>query len=296
MNIKGRMKRLAVYLVFGIAIVTGCLAYPYLRFNFFNSDMSSGKSSIQAIAHRGVSALAPENTLGAFRLAMATADVIELDVHLTCDDSVVVMHDATIDRTTDGKGMIADLTYAELAALDAGSWFSGEFKGERVPSLAQVLDLVNGSRIVLIELKWPKKGIYRNLVTQVLKLIRERKAESWVIVQSFEYAYLRELYSVAPEVTTYQLLYGYLVFPPVYMNRNFHVGAYPVVEGVSGMAINYKFLSPSLVQEIHQKGLKIVAWTVNDPKDIRRAVNLGVDGIISDNPGVVRTEFGTTRP
>lgn len=228
-------------------------------------------------------------------MAMETADVIELDVHLTADDSILVMHDATVDRTTDGTGVIADLKYADIAALDAGSWFSDAFKGERVPTLAQVLDMVNGQRTVLIELKWPRNGIYKNLVTRVVELIRERKAESWVIVQSFEYAYLHELRQLAPEITCYQLLYGYISFPPVYMNRGFQLGSYPIVEGAKGLAINYKFLSPALVEKFRNQGWKVVAWTVNDPADMRRVINLGVDAVISDNPGLVRSEIGIVR-
>ncbi|MBL7852663.1 MAG: hypothetical protein JNN04_17295 [Cyclobacteriaceae bacterium] len=289
---KGRVKRWVWYLVLGLGIVTGCVAYPYLRYFFFASDMSSSKSSIQVMGHRGASALAPENTLAAFRAAMPHAEVLELDVHLTRDDSVVVMHDPTVDRTTDGKGAIAELAYADLAALDAGSWLGEAFKGERVPTLAQVLDLVNGQRTVLIELKWPRNGIYHNLVPRVVELIRARKAETWVIVQSFEYKYLDELRRLAPDITAYQLLYGYLAFPPVYRDRSFHLGTFPIVEGVKGLAIYYKFLSPSLVEKIHGQGLKIIAWTVNDPFDIRRVANLGVDGIISDNPGAVKGELG----
>lgn len=257
--------------------------------------MSSVTQGIQVIGHRGAAALAPENTLAAFRMAMTSADVIELDVHLTADDSIVVMHDATVDRTTDGKSAIANLKYADIVALDAGSWFGEAFRGERVPTLAQVLDLVNGQRTMLIELKWPQQGTYKKLVSRVVDLIRQRKAESWVIVQSFEYAYLRELHQLAPEITCYQLLYGYISFPPVYMDRSFHVGSFPIVEGASGLAINYKFLSPALVEKFHNKGWKVVTWTVNDPADIRRVANLGVDGIISDNPGVVRSELGITR-
>ena len=277
-------------------LIMGCFAYPYLRFTFYDSGMVSGGTSVTIIGHRGAAAVAPENTLAAFRAAMPDADVLELDVHLTLDDSVVVMHDATVDRTTDGKGAMLELTIAEIAALDAGSWKGDEFKGEPVPTLAQVLDMVNGTRVVLVELKWPDQGIYKNLVSRVVQLIRDRKAESWVIVQSFEYEYLQQLRQLAPDITAYQLLYGYLSFPPVYMDRSFHVGSYPIVEGVKGLAINYNFLSPSLVTALHDQGLKAVTWTVNDPADIRRVANLGVDGIISDNPGAVRTALGTSRP
>lgn len=290
------MKKGAAYSLLAFVFLAGCIGYPYLRFNFFSADMTSSPRNMQVIAHRGASGAAPENTLAAFRRALPDADVIELDVHLTADDSVVVMHDATVDRTTNGTGAIHELSSATIANLDAGSWFGDAFAGERVPTLDQVLDLVNGQRTVLIELKWPHQGIYLNLVRRVAETIREHRAESWVIVQSFEYRYLHELHLLAPDITFYQLVYGYRSFPPVYRDRTFHVGTFPTVEGASGLAIYYKFLSPQVVARYHAMGWKVVTWTVNDPGDIRRVANLGVDGIISDNPGVVRTELGTSRP
>ncbi len=290
------LKKWSAYSLPALAILAACIGYPYLRFSFFSADMTSSPGNIQVIAHRGASDAAPENTLAAFRLALSDADALELDVHLTADELVVVMHDATVDRTTTGTGALAEMTYATVATLDAGSWFGPAFANERVPTLDQVLDLVDGERTVLVELKWPQQGIYTNLVARVVDIIRKHKAESWVIVQSFEYEYLRELHTLAPDITFYQLVYGYRSFPPVYRDRTLHLGRFPAIEGASGLAIYYKFLSPQVIKKYHAMGRKVVTWTVNDPGDIRRVANLGVDGIISDNPGVVRMELGTSRP
>ncbi len=243
------------------------------------------------ISHRGFSAQAPENTLAAFAEGMKQASIIELDVHLTKDDTVLVMHDNTVDRTTNGKGLIADLTYAEIAQMDAGSWFGQKFAGEKVPTLSQVLDLVRGQRTVLIELKWPKEGNYENLVAGVVDVIRNHRAEHWTIVQSFEYKYLEELHRIAPDITYYQLLYGTLSWPRSYYSREFHWGRYPIVEGIAGMAVNYHYLSPTMVASLKAKKLKVFTWTVNEPEDIRRVYNLGVDGIITDNPALVNREL-----
>lgn len=275
-----------------VICLAGAVAFPYLRFKMLSSEIQSGAMIHPAvISHRGFSAQAPENTLAAFGEGMKQASIIELDVHLTKDDIVVVMHDNTVDRTTNGKGLIADLTYAEIALLDAGSWFGQKFAGEKVPTLSQVLDLVGGQRTVLIELKWPEQGIYQNLVTKVVEVIRDHHAEQWTILQSFEYKYLAEINQMAPDLTYYQLLYGTLSWPRVYYSRGFHWGRYPIVEGIAGMAVNYNFLSPTMVALLKGKKLKVFTWTVNEPEDIRRVYNAGVDGIITDNPDLVNREL-----
>lgn len=275
-----------------VICVAGALAFPYLRFKMLSAEIQSGATTqLTVIGHRGFSAQAPENTLAAFREGMKYAGIIELDVHLTKDDSVVVIHDNKVDRTTNGKGAIAELTYAQIASMDAGSWFAQEFAGEKVPTLSQVLDLVQGKCMVLIELKWPEEGNYEQLVTRVVDVIRNHRAEGWTIIQSFEYTYLEELHRMAPDITYYQLLYGTLSWPRSYFSREFHLGRYPIIEGIAGMAVNYKYLSPTMVASLKAKKLKVIAWTVNDSEDIRRVYNLGVDGIITDNPAAVNKEL-----
>ncbi|MEE8523355.1 MAG: glycerophosphodiester phosphodiesterase family protein, partial [Thermoanaerobaculia bacterium] len=143
----------------------------------------------RVIAHRGFSGVAPENTLVAIRKAIDVgADMAEIDVLLSRDRHVVVIHDDTLDRTTDGKGPVEDLSLEELRRLDAGSWFSAEFAGERMPTLAEVLDLVRGRILLNVEIKSEAvtREIEGGIVDRVLRLIAEREMGDQVILSSFE--------------------------------------------------------------------------------------------------------------
>lgn len=240
----------------------------------------------QTIAHRGASGLAPENTLAAFEKAIGMGvDYIELDVHLSQDDSLIVMHDHRVDRTTDGEGDIENLTYAYMAGLDAGSWFSPAFAGERVPTLYQVLRRVNGRTKVLIELKWPASGIYSGLVERVLQTVRACGAQSWVSIQSFETRYLVELYRTAPEIHTQQLIVGR--FGALSVTRQAVAGDFVPVRGVRSVNPSVRFLSRRFIDDMHGLGLTVYPYTINEPKKMARALRMGVDGIITNRPDVL---------
>jgi glycerophosphoryl diester phosphodiesterase len=160
------------------------------------------------IAHRGFSAEAPENTLVAVRAAIAAgADMVEVDVTLTADGEVVVIHDDTLDRTTDGSGPVADHTLEQLLRLDAGSWFARRFRGERIPTLAQVLDEVRGRILINVEIKPEAVGeeVEGGIAERVVKLIEERDMRNQVIVSSFEPRALQQIDEIDPEIATASL-------------------------------------------------------------------------------------------
>lgn len=241
--------------------------------------------AVRVIAHRGASGLAPENTMAAFEKAVALgADMIELDVHLSKDDSLIVMHDHTVTRTTDGDGEIRDLDYAYIAALDAGSWFGPEYKNERVPTLGQVLRQVDGRTRVLIELKWPSSGIYDNLVKNVLQTIRACHAESWVSIQSFETRYLNQLQRTAPKIDCQQLILGKSDALTLAVTRRLTWGEFSPEPGVTSVNPSYRFLTRRLVEQMHRLGLTVYPYTLNDPKKMAKAIRFGVDGIITNRP------------
>lgn len=236
--------------------------------------MAVGKSTILNIAHRGASAHFPENTLGAFAAAIDTAaDMCELDVQLTMDGALVVIHDETVDRTTDGRGRVDAMTLAELKRLDAGSWRAARFASERIPTLAEVFDLTEGGCGLNIELKATGVG------EMVGRLIRERKAQASTLVSSFDWAELVQVQNVAPEIRV-----GLLT------DR----AAARVIDAAMQMkafAINpaAKLVSLQLCARAHQQGLKVYTWTVDDPDDMRRLVEMGVDGIMTNDPEHLRT-------
>ncbi len=269
------------FIVFCVLTIVG----PYLHFSLMSAKAQNADfSKVKIIGHRGFAAYAPENTLASFRRCLTMqSQMIELDVHLSSDDSVMVIHDHTVDRTSNGKGHVENLTYNQLKKLDAGIWFCENFNDERIPELSEVLELVNGQRTVLIELKWPQKGIYKGLVAKVIELVRKYKAEQWVIIQSFEPLYLKEVSQLAPDLVTHQLIYGAARFLPIYYDRTFHLKKFKPLIFVKAVNCNYLYATKRFVKKMHNKNLSVNVYTVNKPKFILRLAGRGVDGIITDN-------------
>jgi len=226
---------------------------------------------VLVIGHRGAASLAPENTLGAIQVALDLGvDGVEFDVQRSADDALVLMHDLDVDRTTNGTGLVNDLTLAELQALDAGSSFSAEFAGEPVPSLRDVFDLVSDSQILLfIELKDP--SLYPGIEEQVVNLIREYNYENRVHILSFDYDSLNRVRELAPELILSGLWSRSL--PP-------DAGGYDVVNArytlFRGM--------PRAIDRYHDQGALVMAWTVDDAPDMERLITEGIDGITTNRP------------
>jgi glycerophosphoryl diester phosphodiesterase len=168
------------------------------------------------IGHRGAMASAPQNTLAAFRTAVEFgADGVELDVHLSKDGAVVVIHDFYVDRTTDGTGRVAQKTLAELKALDAGGKFSPEFASERIPTLSKVFDVLEGKLLVNVELKAPDRSRDTSLVAPVLEVVRKHGMDRRVLFSSFNSHVLHAMKQLAPDII------GLLYAPdsPMYARR-----------------------------------------------------------------------------
>lgn len=229
-----------------------------------------------AVAHRGYSNAAPENTLAAIAAAIAVGVAyIEIDTHATRDGVPVIMHDATVDRTSDGSGAVAELTAAEVTALDAGSWFSPAFAGQRVPTLGAVLDLIRGSGSrLLMEVKL---GQSRDQVAAMLAEIETRSMADEVVVQSFDEQVLRTARELGFD-RPLGLLRSWPDDDPVTAAKAVDAAAYnPREQAVLDR--------PDLVASLHDAGIAIMPWTVNDPASWRALAELGVDGIITDRAG-----------
>lgn len=249
---------------------------------------SSFPPTLSLQAHRGAAGLAPENTLAAFRLAIELgADAAELDLQATKDGVVVVIHDDTVDRTTDGRGCIGDLTLAEIKRLDAGGKFGAAFRGERIPTLRDLIDLVKASgnqRFRLnLEIKFAegREGQPADLEERVLAVLAETGFLDRVITQSFYHPSAAKMKRLAPSIPA-GLLVGQRRQPadPVAAVRQHRVDYY---------APHYSLVTPDLLRTLHQAGIPVVTWTVNDYADMRHLIGSGLgtlagDGLISDYP------------
>ena len=234
------------------------------------------------IAHRGSSAHAPENTLAAFQLAAEQgADAIELDVDLTRDGQAIIMHDATIDRTTDGSGAVNALTLEEIRRVDAGAWKDAAFKGERVPLLDEVFAMVGQRVLINVEVK--STSLRSNGVeASVAALVQQHNLFERVIVSSFNPFALRRIKQIEP-----RLACGLLYAPdlPIYLRRAWLA---PLVPHLDARHPHHSQVSQALVAKWHARGQRVNVWTVNDAATLRAMAQVGVDGIIGDDPLLMR--------
>ena len=241
----------------------------------------AGASAPLVVAHRGNSAVAPQNTLAAFEAAWrAGAHSIEIDIQPTADGEVVVIHDDTVDATTDGSGVVTEMTLDAVRALDAGSWFASAYAGQRVPTFAEVLELM--VRRPGIDLLLELKGAFTvEQVRPVTDAIRAAGLADRVIGQSFWPESVRALASADPHLRR-----GLLIFQ---VPEDGGVDEVVRVAGELGvMTVNpYGPLlveHPDLVARLHAAGLQVQVWTLNEPEHWATAVALGVDAVITDRP------------
>ncbi|MBO3736097.1 glycerophosphodiester phosphodiesterase [Actinoplanes flavus] len=234
------------------------------------------RTAVHRVAHRGYSTVAPENTLPAFAAALrAGATFVEFDVRVTRDGVPVVIHDRTVDRTTDGSGRVWDLTYDEIAELDAGSWFGAGFTGLRVPTLAETLDLLApGPAEILVEIKPPAT---LDEVKSIVAQLAERDLLGRSVLQSFDADVVRKVRDVVPEVRRGLLLFRFDA-ETVELSRELGV-AYtnPSVEDV--------LHGPETMAGLAAAGIGVMPWTPNDMARWGPLADAGVSGLITDLVG-----------
>ncbi|TDD27476.1 glycerophosphodiester phosphodiesterase [Actinomadura sp. KC06] len=247
-------------------------------------------ADVTNVAHRGASAYAPENTIAAFKLAVSQrADVFELDVQESKDHKLVIMHDTTLARTTNveqlypGRGpwKVSDFTLAEIRKLDAGSWFGKKYKGERVPTLDQTLSVMRGRGLgLLVEIKSPNlyPGIEKRVAAALERSpswLQPDPAERRLAVQSFDWESMHRFHSVLPNV-------------PIGLLGTPKTEDLPELASYADQ-INptYRDLTASFVKQVHASRMDVLTWTVDDSGDMKKAVQLGVDGVITNKPDVL---------
>jgi len=257
----------------------------------YTGNEVSNDSVVQNVtitSHRGAGGLAPENTISSIDKGMALgADRIEVDVRQTKDKIVVCLHDSKIDRTTNGKGEVDNYTGKELAGFDAGSWFSKEFKNEKIPTLEDILQKTLNKVHLLVEIKEGGE-IYPEIEKNVVDIINKYKAKEWVIIQSFNDSILTRIHRIDPEIKLHKLLI--VKFPFLYLlyDEDFRINKLQNYDFVEEFSVFLPFTTKALIKEIHRMNKRINVWTVNDSVRINRLLNLGVDGIITDFPNYIK--------
>lgn len=229
------------------------------------------------IGHRGASLYAPENTMASFNMALEqSAAAIEFDVKLTSDDQVVVIHDPQVERTTDGQGLVSKLSLDSIKKLDAGSWFSNRFIGERIPTLEEVFDSFGRKTLMNIELTnytTPSD----NLVERVIDLVNRMNLKDHVYFSSFMASNLIRATKLLPGCGI-----GYLTYAgPARLFQNI---IQPSPSSLDSVNPHYSAVTIRMVQREHSKGRRVLVYTVNNPDEMRRLFLLGVDGVFTDDP------------
>ena len=246
--------------------------------------------SFEIVAHRGASGDAPENTLAAIRLAWAQqADAAEIDVRLTADGQIVAFHDPRTLRTTGQDLAIAKSTLADLKSLDAGRWKGEEWIGERIPTLTEILAAVPDGKRLFVEIKCGKE-----IIPEFLRILEQTQTTQKVVAIAYGFNVLAELKRQHPEVTALQILR--LSKNP----KTKQEGSPTLVEwiepmksaGLDGFDLGItKLLDASASRNLIAQGFQLAAWTINDPAEARRLLEIGVRSITTDLPGHLRQEL-----
>ena len=226
------------------------------------------------IAHRGASGSAPENTLAAFKKALEIGvDAVELDLHGTADGEIVVIHDSTLDRTTDRHGAINETTLETVQSADAGGWFDAEFAGELVPRLTEALACIGKKTIAVLEIKDPL------IAEAVVAKIHETDTLNLTVVISFHTAVLQTIRALEPRIAT-----GWLIG-----NHDKHVSPVGLCQrlgalGSSLLNVNHELITAEFAYEVRRRGIALWCWTVDDIARMREMQTFGVQGITSNYP------------
>lgn len=229
-------------------------------------------------AHRGASALAPENTMLAFELAVQQkADVIELDTKLSADGQVVIIHDQTVDRTTNASGPVGEFTLAELQKMEAGLHFDPKFSGEKIPSLVEVLETYARRIMINIELT-NYASPFDGLPDKVARVLQEFRYSDRILVSSFHPIPLRRFHKLLPNI------------PLGFIAKRGMIGSFSR-SWLGNAIVPYQAIhpeksdvSPELLSRAHQTGKRVHTYTVNSAEEMKMLISLGVDGVITDKP------------
>ena len=225
-------------------------------------------------AHRGGALMAPENTISALKSSIECgADMAEIDVQETKDGALILLHDDSLKRTAGVKKNVWEMNLAEIKKLDAGTSFHERYRGEKIPTLEEVLNFCEGRLDLNIEIKYNGKN--KGIVNKVVRTIREAGFQEHCVVTSMNYQFLKQIKKIAPEIRT-----GYIM--------TMTYGSISKVSEADFFSAKYTYVDEGFVQEAHALGKEVHAWTVNYRGDVKRMMDMGVDNIITDDPVIVR--------
>ncbi|MEO4053880.1 glycerophosphodiester phosphodiesterase [Solibacillus sp. CAU 1738] len=229
---------------------------------------------MKLFAHRGVSKHYPENTLASFRAAVKLPiEGVELDVHMTSDGEVVVIHDEKINRTSNGKGFVKDKTLAELRTYDFGSWFHKKFRGEKIPTLREVLEIFkHTNHLINIELK-SDVFVYAGLEEAVLREVTAMGMQPRIIISSFDHAAIVRMKKLAPIACA--VLFSNIILQP---------NEYRKALGIEALHVSKYVAKRKPIREAIEQGAVVRAYTVNNKEEAQQLANVGVEAIFTDDP------------
>lgn len=234
---------------------------------------------MKIIAHRGASGLAPENTIAAMELAIKQGcHGIETDLQLTKDGEVVVFHDWSVERTTNGLGEIKDLTLSQILELDAGSWFSEEFKGEKIPTLVDLLNIVPKGLLLNLEIK-SQSHDDRGIEEKVVRILEKYNRIENIIISSFNHMCLERVQKINKQIKLGILYEAHFIDPLNFIKSN-QLDIYSIHSCSH-------YTNKDLIQTAHDNNMKVYSWTVNDIKIAERLEEYQIDGIITNYPNLL---------
>jgi glycerophosphoryl diester phosphodiesterase len=242
-------------------------------------------SDIFVIAHRGSSGVTPENTMIAFKRSIEEgSNAIELDIHLSKDNEIIVCHDATVNRTTNGTGYIREMDLSELKQLDAGSWFAGQFAGETLPLLKEVFECVPNYTLINIEIKNAYEG---HLLRPLLDLIMKYDRTDSVVISSFDHKFLKLLKLQEPKIKIGVLISCNMVNVLKYID-SMEVEVYSIHP-------DYKLVDKEDIQEAVKRGIQVFPYTIDSIKTLHAAIDSGVTGIMTNYPSRLKNIINLRR-
>ena len=277
MNIKSQWLKITLFFI-ALCMIAGCNSHQCQR----QTDRTL------VIAHRGFSAEYPENTIAAFKAAVAAkADYIEIDVHLSKDGKIVVMHDDTIDRTTNGTGFVNDYTLIELREFDAGAWFNDKFAGERIPTLLEEIEIVENTQTRLcVEIKEKQKQHYPGLEKRLVEIVQQNDLIGQLVVTSFNKDVVTNLKNIEPRIA--------IAYDPsneeyeAFKKQASQCAVTVLGTGANMACFNHKHLSKEIIAECLLNGVPLWVWTVNDENTMEKLVGFGIEAIMTDKPDILR--------
>ncbi|MEW5719037.1 MAG: glycerophosphodiester phosphodiesterase family protein [Chloroflexota bacterium] len=254
------------------------------------------KNNIVFIGHRGAAGEAPENTLAAFRRGLEVgADAIELDVHLSKEDELVVIHDPRLDRTSDGTGLVRDLTLAEISRVNAAAKFKGgtDYGVQRIPTLQQVYDALGSRANIQVEIKVDAQGNrYPGIEQKVIEVVRRNNAVARTSIGSFDFPTLQEVQRLEPQLQRVAFIStAYLGKKGMRAQGPDEIAAELVAVGAQGVGVEKSYLAKPLITAFKQAGLIVGAWTVDDFVEMWNLIDLGVDMITTNRPNLLIEKY-----